>query len=225
MVSMSFWISCIFLVCSYNTFLRSLSFTFSWVLASSICLLIAAFLVISYLFSSFKDMNLFWRSIISVKPSVNPSVFLSLSLSSVVHMLCRKSEKSLCFSRSFCFSWSWISVSAFYLSSCSIAAFFRSISFFSFASFSSSVLVFREKVERRAVYSVTSWIIYCWSLLYCCLWASSSLALVMISSFFVVKFSSVSLSSLSFCKRRTAWRGLWPKIKLKLVISNKSLVF
>jgi hypothetical protein len=105
--SIYFWILCIFLYFSNNSFFSSLSLDFSSSLAFSICLLISIFFYSNSLFLSFKLTNL----------SINFGILSNVSsdfLSSTTY--CKKSENILCFFTS-SYLWSFFSYFSFFLSS------------------------------------------------------------------------------------------------------------
>lgn len=190
---------CISRYFSYRVCFSSLSLVFSLTLASSISILIYFFRACKFWFSLFKLLNLSCKSSMPLNPSLSPDLSWTTDSRNVENILC------LCRSRSFSSRFCYFAARTAFSSS--ISFLFFAISAFSFANFSYSFCLLSEFCCRITVFSVTSFIIFCCSSLYFCLYASSSLARLMMSSFWLVKFSSVCLSSFSFWRRRTAWSG------------------
>lgn len=147
-------------------------------------------LYISRLFSFLRLLNLFWSSSIPEKPSLSPDLSWTTESRKVENILCLLSSSSYLFR-----------VSYFFLSSFSKSsrvAFYLTISSSAFLSLAASFCLLSEFDSNSLLFSLTSLTFSSCSCLYFYLSLSNSLALAIISSFYFEKFSSVSLSSLSF---------------------------
>lgn len=154
----------------------------------------------SRLFSFFKLLNLFCKSAMLSKPSLSPLLSYTTLSKKVLKILWRSRSSSL--------SLRILSLSASLSFRSLMSCFFFSMSAFSSSSFLDSAFLLRAfALSWFFLLSISSMVLLD-SSLWRYLWASTSLALAMISSFCLWKLSSVSRSSLSFWRSRTAWRGL-----------------
>ena len=216
--SFSAWIACCFRYSSNNYFFRAFIWIFSSTLSCSLYELILDFSFTRSLLVSFKALYLKMTSSMLLKLSP-AAAFLSFTTDS------KNSVNGLCLSISYSFNLSSCSFRCFRCSKSLSSLALASIKTCSLARSSSHFFLFMELSSSFLVCSVTFCMIFYFSAAYCCLWTSSSLAFLMISSFWFTNASSVSLSSLSFCRSRTAWSGLWLRtVKARTLLRSSSLI-